>query len=409
MSRYFDNGQYNLTKLLLKTNTSQKVEVDLRPAMYDMTLYETIYKETLSGNLTIIESSNIVREYSLGNRETIEIEFNTAGVDKTTKMKAVVYKVGEPQRVSDHATGHTIYFMSEEALNSVRKKTFWGATDVISSLVTRLYDGIKRAVDPKPLEVSPTMLIQSYVFTGNEALDAIHMVSSKAMSASGNRGYVFYEDFDKFNFKPLEELYQQDPVVEYAYKNSGVYNDVKNRAAEAFNAYQDYEVLPAANMAQRLTDGLYGSSWANFSINQKFIAIENYDAKKDFDQSKSLGKSPLPIDNDYNDAYSDRLFLSYSCSTDEAHQPMVLNKMTKARSSAFSVSIGVFGDSTLRVGQTCKANIPNWSSNGMQPSGADRDVLTGKFLIAEIKHQFTQKLYTQRIKIVKDAYEEITA
>lgn len=409
MSRYFDDGQYNLLKLTVKTATANPVELDLTNIMVDLVLYESIYTDTLSGNVSIIETDNMVKEYSLGNGEVIEIQFNTAGIEQVTRMNAVVYKVSEATRVSEHATGYILHFMSEECLNSLRRRQFTGHTAEISSIVSEVYDRIKRGTDPKPLEVTQTRNIHNFVFTGQEGLRAIQMMANQAISTADETGYLFFEDMDKFQFVPLEKLYQQEPVVEYVYKNSSVFEDVKKKNEESFNAYQDFTVIQGSNLSERMNDGVYGGTWARFSILDKNLQIVNYNAKDNFVKEKSLAKSPVPIDSNYNDSFSDKLYLTYGLEQNDGFNPYVNGRMNKLRSSNFAISIGTFGDSTLRVGQTCKANIPNWSIDGMDPTNPNRDVLTGKFLIAEIKHIFSQKLYTQRIKLIKDAYEEVTA
>lgn len=408
MTRYSDNGQYEIGKLLIRTNTSNKVDIDLRSVMKDMTIYESLYSDTISGNVTIVESENVVNQYMLGNKETIEINFNTVGIENVKKCKCIVYNVSEPYRMSEHSSAYTLYFASEETFNSIRYKNFTGHRTEISNIVQVLYDRMKRSVDPKPIRITKTKNIEHFVFTGNEVIDAIHLVSDKAISQSDQCGYIFYEDMDQFNFIPLEEIYTQDPIVEFAYKNSGVYEDVKNAAEESFCTYQDFEILKSPSYIQRMKDGMYGGSWLNFAITDKAINVVNYDYLYNYDKAKSLAKSPIPIEEEVNQEYSDKFTIKYSLETEYNYEAMLRNKIQKERSSNFAVSIGTFGNSELRVGQVCKANIPNWSPDGMQPTNPDRDVYTGKFLIAEIKHVFNQKLYTQRIKIVKDAFEEIT-
>lgn len=406
MTKYYDNGQYELVKLTITTNSNTPIEIDIHAIMYDMTIYESLFNDCISGNISIVDADNLVREVCLGNFEKIHIEFNTAGVDEVTKLDVICYKVGPPYRMSDHASGHILYFASEEMFSSLRSKEFSGYNEEVSLIVTKLYEKLKRVDSPKPLDASKTKNIENFVFTGQELFKAISMAALKAVSVKEDTGYVFYEDMDKFNFKSLEELYQQEPVIEYVYKNSSVFEDVYNRHEEAFNSYQDYEILEGDNIAQKVMDGQYGSTWQNFTLATKSLEVYNYTASQAYNSAKSLGQYPYPTNKNVSSSFLDKLFLSYTNSPNSLI-PIVNAKMNKLRSNSVVISIGVFGNSKLRVGNVCKANIPNWSKNGMQPTGADRDVLTGKFLIAEIKHVFTQKLYTQRIKIVKDAFEGV--
>lgn len=406
MDKYFENGQYMLNKLSITTNSTTPVELDINAVMKDMTIYESIYNNTISGNITVVDSSNMIREYNLGSYEKIKIEYNTAGVETPTVVNAIIYKVSKPFRMSEHASAHTLYFASEELFNSIANKVFTGHEEEISSIVEKLFDIIKRKEETKGLVADKTKNIENYLFTGNTTFDAINMVAEQATSLAGDNGYVFYEDLEKFNFTTIEALYKKEPVIEYAYKNSGVFDDVKvTRNEESFNAYQDFEIMDYNSYSQNLTDGEFGSAWGNFSIYDKRLDIYNYSVDQNFDSEKSLGTKQVPLPNGWANNFNNKLSLSYASNFGTKFVPTVDGRMVKLRSSNFVVSIGVFGDSTLRVGSTCIANIPNWSSDGMQPSGADKDIYSGKFLIAEIKHIFTQKLYTQRIKITKDEYE----
>ena len=407
MAKYYENGQYDLNKLLILTNEAEPIQLDIRAVLNDMTIYESIYNNVISGNVTIVESANLIREHALGNYEKIKIEFNTSSVEQPTTVNAIIYKVSKPFRMSEHASGHTLYFASEESFNSVAEKVFTGHEGVISDTVQVLYDTVKRKDETKEIKITKTKNIENYLFTGDAVFEAIDMMAEAAVSEADDAGYIFYEDLDNFNFLPLEELYQREPVIEYAYKNSSVFDDVKKtRTEEAFNSYQDFEIMDYNSYSRKLQDGEYGGAWGNFSLSQKQLTVYNYSIMNNFNYAKSLGIPPLNLPNGWGNNFSNKLGLTYTSMFGTKFVPTVNGRMVKLRAANFVVSIGVFGDSTLRVGNTCIANIPNWSSNGMQPTGPDRDIYSGKFLIAEIKHVFDQKLYTQRIKIIKDAYEE---
>jgi hypothetical protein len=400
MSTYASDGQYELNYLSIIKNDELEKEFDIMAAMKDMTIYESIYTNTISGNVTIVDSTNFIKEYSIGNRETIKISYNTAGVDTPTSYVGTVYKVSKPFRMSDHASGYTLYFMSEESFISNRRKQFSGHKEEISNIVQKLYDGTTRLKDPKPLRLTKTRNIEHYVFTGDTTFEAINMIGSQAVSDANDNGYVFYEDMDKFNFVPIEELYQQDPTVEYYYKNAGNFDDVSKKHEETFNAFQDIEIMDGNSYTQSVLDGEYGSAWGKFSIYEKNLHVYNYDVGSKFDETKSLGKSPYIGNHDKNAVYSDKLYIGYASNESTYFEPYVNGRMVKLRASNYVVSAGVFGDSTTRVGIVCKANIPTWCAN----LGGKN--VSGKYLVAEIKHIFTQKLYTQRFKLIKDAFEE---
>lgn len=402
--RYLDSGDYDLHRLSIFTNTVNQVEIDLRPGMLDMTIYESIYTPIISGNVTVVDSTNMIKENAIGNGELIRISYNTSGIKTPVEYFGIVYKVSEPIRVTEHSTGQTIYFVSPEAFNSLKNRVFNGYTEDNFNIVNKLYEMMKFQARPKELNITPTKNIENYVFTGDTVLEAIDIVTKDSVSTADESGYVFYEDMEKFNFVPLEQLYKTDPVVEYAYKNSSMFDNPNNRAEESFNTYQDFELMPPTNYMQKTMDGEYGSSWAVFSTYTNTLNIIEYGASQDYDSTKSLGVGPQLSTLTMFHNPLNKLSIDYATDSETKFYARIKNTMTKLRSSTVVVSIGLFGDSTIRAGNVCKATIPNWSMTADSDS-EPKDYISGKFLIAEIKHMFKQNLYTQRMKLVKDAYE----
>ncbi|MNE96402.1 hypothetical protein D3C80_1946030 [compost metagenome] len=81
--------------------------------------------------------------------------------------------------------------------------------------------------------------------------------------------------------------------------------------------------------------------------------------------------------------------------------------MKLLKSNSFTVNIGTFGNSALKAGLVIKATIPSFSQDSLGPN--DFDNISGKFLVAEIKHILSGKMYNQRIKLIKDSFEETIA
>jgi hypothetical protein len=203
----------------------------------------------------------------------------------------------------------------------------------------------------------------------------------------------------------MEELYTQEPVAEYAYRSNASYDDVNNAYEESFNTFQDFEIEEPNKFIDDLHDGQYGSAHGFLSIMDKSMTVHNYNAKDKFDSSKSLGKSSMSLDQSFNDKSSDRVSLHYRGEKRDNESSFVDNKMKLLKSNSFSVSIGTFGNSSLKVGDVIKASVPSHSKESLTPGGHDN--ISGKFLIAEIKHILTPKIYNARMKIIKDAFEEV--
>jgi hypothetical protein len=233
-------------------------------------------------------------------------------------------------------------------------------------------------------------------------LKVINKVSDRARSKSGDYGYMFYQDNRKFNFKPLQYLFQQDPTTEFINVDQGVYRDVKQKAVERFTAIQKIEIDPLNNTySERIARGHHGTRWYSIDIQQKQVVKSDWSKNANFNSEKSLGNHPEL----FNDIDTEVDGLHYSEVQRDVSQGLAdkqKNTMIKDCIFTFRAYITVMGDSSLCIGQTAKVNLPNWDNRG---DASKVNPYDGKFLITEIKHVLTKRSYIQSITVQKDAYQ----
>lgn len=408
MAKYVRSGQYELVKMVILTNTSNPIELDISASFMDAVIYESIFDGTMSGNVSFVDTNNTVQRYGLGRGETVTITWYTTGIEGSPiTVVGTVYDCQGPMPLGDQAGGFTLHFASPEFIASMQQKLFSGHTDSCSAIVEAIIKKVGRQAPAKakPLLATPTRNIEHIVFSGQTPTRGIDMCSRRAVSTTNMSGYLFYENNQEFRFAPVEELYEQEPIAEYAFRSNASYDDVDNAYEESFNTFQDFEIEEPNKFIDDIHDGQYGSAHGFLSIMDKSMTVHTYNAKDKFDPTKSLGKNAMSLNQGFNEQNSDRVSLHYRSSKQENESSVVDNGLKLLKSNSFAVNIGTFGNSALKVGLTMKASVPSNSSESLTPGGHDN--ISGKFLIAEIKHILTPKIYNARMKIIKDAYEEV--
>lgn len=408
MANYSRSGEFELVRIELTTNTTNQVLIDLKDSYVDAIIYESIYENVITGSVSIVDTNNNIQKYGLGNGEVIDIEWYTSGVNtESVYISGVVYDIIGPTELSDHSSGFTLHFASAELINSLKARVFTGHNGTCSTIVEELFSRIARTsskpIKPKPLITSPTRNIEHIVFTGQPCFQAISLCVNRSISADNMLGYLFYENNQEFKYVPLEELYKQEPVTQFKYNNKAVYENVKSSHEESFNNIQNFEYEEPNKHLDNVLDGQFGSSWGYVSLQDKTMKVIQTNSKDNFDETKSLGKTPNLLSSGFNDKYNDKLTIKYSQSHLPNQVTFANNSLKILKSNSVVVNIGMFGNSTLKVGTTCKASIPSFSSEDF--SLDETDVVSGLFLIAEIKHVITPKQYNQRIKLIKDSFE----
>jgi hypothetical protein len=406
MSVYTASGNYELTKLVLRTEDSSPdnntgLFWDLRPFLAEASLFESIENVAMSGYVAIVESFNISDVLPLYGNEIVEMEFVTAGSDHAVKYSGRVYKITDRHRISEHASGYVIKFVSEASILSQRKFVNRGFKSTIGEIVDSVYRTKLSGSVQKPLRVEKTRGIHTYTIGEQKPLEAIMWLSRQAKSSTGNSGYVFFENHSEFVFASLESMYEQEPVAHYNNKHSGVYSDVKKRHEEEFGRIQDVDMFEENSILDRYMEGFHGSEHMYFDIVEKRIVNYKFDNEKEFKPEKSLGDivNKKPVETG-RDLIRFRYVGDSTYTYDET-----LNIMKIKQSEMFKGRIVVFGDSKLLAGDIIEVDFPNWSSHQKEAKSA----YSGKVLISGIRHLLTQTSYSQNLLVRKDAYKDVNA
>jgi len=396
---YTDNAAYVLEYLTLDF---EQGELDLKDIFIAINLYESIEEPGMNGYIAVLDTFNLPDIAPLYGNEKIKFRFHTAGHEDTPiEYEGIVYKVGTKEQTTEHGAAYILYFCSEHVLKSRRTFTNQYYNGSISDIVTKIYS--KYLKTTKLLEVVPTKGNYTYTFGSIEPLDAISLMSPKAVSTESDHSYMFFETSGGFMFAPLQLLYKQDPVADYGYRNAGVHKDVSKRHEEQFETIQGIEFFDENSLMDRYQDGIHGSDHFMFDLKSKvYLDSEatNYNKAIWFDESKSLGA--VPDKRDVEQAH-DVIFFSVGYGELDIlnHKDYIEDKMKLRESDMFRANIQVMGDSILKAGDCITVTLPNWN----QDQEAIGTLFDGKVLIKKLCHILTPTAYTQTMQINKDAYE----
>lgn len=399
---YAGNGQYVLEhcRLLAKDqNTDEELTWDLSGFLFELSLFESLHSQTMSGYIAVLDTFNINNLLPIYGNETIELSFHTAGAEQNEiAYTGKVYKVSEKHRISEHASGYTIKFCSEAALLSKRTFVQRGFKSTRHEIVKDIYNTYLRGQSEKPLEAQETKGVSTYTWGTVDPLEAIQGVSRRCIGADGTFGFLFYENNQEFRFQSLQSLYQQDPVAIYSNRPAGVYNDVEDRFVEQFNSIQAIEINEENSLLDRIMDGLHGSDNVYYDILNKTLANKHYRKNESFDPNKSLGELP---DKKFIEDGEDIMRLTFLSGDAEQYTWEVESMMKKIESETFKAKLSVFGDSNIKVGDVIEVSIPEWNQFEDLKSPFE-----GKVLISAIRHTLTKTTYSQVFNIQKDSYED---
>lgn len=415
---YKNNGDYNLERVELTVGKDEKkTTLDLSQVYQDITIYESIYSPFMSGAITIIDNLNLLDYMTLGNGETLNLEWQTAGSDRTIKMECVTYGATTPIRNNEHSMIYTINFATTPFIFAKRQR-HWHAfkekklCGMVKETFASLLALFETSIPKKELVVAPAENTRHFVFAGQNTMEVFKMCSRYAKSMEDESGYVFYENNQEFQFTPVEKLFKNEPVMKYNLKERGSYtgnkqttshDPVKSGHEEAFNAYQDFSFEKPNTYLDRIMSGGLGEVYHFISIRDRFdkivVSSDNNNPEKALTTNTTMA--------DYATINGDgvvRVVPQLELYEDEDN--VVRNNTTLRRLDNVMINIAVFGNSNIKVGDIIEATIPRWNTDMGEVESFDK--YSGKYLIAEIKHVLNRTSYNARMKIVRDGFNDIS-
>jgi hypothetical protein len=380
----------------------------------------------ISGEVGILSRINIVDELRISGGETIQLRLATPQ-KKEIELIAKVYDIN----IIDYETANraiVLKFCSPEKMTSdkikfnrtYRKVPYSDmAADIFSTL---------NSVGDKKLDVEPTKNVGTLIVNNKSPLAALNMITKTSISDTYlGADYVFFETLDKmFKFRSIESMVDPDknePVITYYY-------DAPPKSAHALShlvRIRNYKLLRMPNQVTDVQSGMYSSRLISNDLVKRQIKTTVFDYDEHFKKTKSVDyneingeTTSLTNNKDYSKVSDSRIcFLPKSFRAfdvednpgsyeDFIEQNYLVRNSQLLQHTAIRLQITVPGDSQRRVGEVVDVMFPSSEEKYSSSRGEDDMLLSGRYLVAKIKHVFTSKQngYYTVLLLVKGTYKE---
>tara|TARA_B100000131_G_scaffold322641_1_gene377349 strand:- start:6708 stop:8114 length:1407 start_codon:yes stop_codon:yes gene_type:complete len=455
-SGFYAPGAIETLALHIKSFDDSQEVIDLRDICTVYNIYEDVYSHCLHAEVNINDALNIYDELPMCGDEVIELSFKTASSElMPINLLFRVYKIGDRIPVNDKMFNYTLYCVSEEEVVDTTTEVqesfnHESGTDIIEKIfkahlknastgldqrITGIQNnpssaGVNSVLYPdgKQLHINEEATgLYSYVGHGETALTTIDKLSGELENTSINKSctWLFWENFEGFNFETLEKMAQKSSIEEYIYviKNK----ELSQSQASQYNEYQkidDLIIEPMYDSLDSMLDGGLGSKSKYIDPVTKTYNTVEYNYGKAFQKETHMERNP-----NKNKSFLDRYpfediktitmwsdFSQQDCKYIKSKLP---NKQDHRRKQNFfpkklawtknfeaiKIRFSVPGDSAITTGQCIDVFIP-------APSGLTRDkdqenkYVSGKFLITSIRHEIdmANQKYVTYIEGVKDTF-----
>jgi hypothetical protein len=396
---------------------------DFSKMVVEINYFEDIYSPTITGNLILNDSSGFLNMLGFSGNEYLMLSFGKPGLDTRKISKTFrIFSVSNRGMVKDQNENYILNFCSEETVLSEQYKVSKSYRNKKVSEIIKDILFNQMAVRTGKFEdsnIEETQGTRDIIIPNLKPFEAISWLSTQAISNSPKTEgspYLFFENYNGFNFKSLQSLYTGNSYKTYKYepKNTTLPDDarVQDMAAEltnvlAFENISNFDTINSIN-----TGGFANRLYAIDTIRQSYTVNDfdywDYSLKTEgLDTFPAITNAKNRKGDSANTTYNSVIkiattntgqstYNSYIKSNSPDIKDTFVEKRIPYRTAQLShinmvrFKISVPGDPLLTVGMVIEFNVPELRT--MEDGGRIWDIYySGRFIITAVRHIINQE------------------
>ena len=395
----------NVSEITL-TNFAGKT-INLFPNFLGIDIQEDIFVPVVSGNITLIDTTNLYENFPIIGEETISITYSDF-YSKPITRKFSVYGIGAREKTTERGSVYVLNFCSEELLhNRINNYSKSYKDALVHDIVT---DAMSRVKSIKELNIQQTQELQDFIAPNLHPFDVCSQMSNRAISTEGHNGtYLFFEDKEKFNFVSIEKLIEK-PAISYKIGNAKIIG-----ARDPKFILKNYVFMNAANNINGMMTGSQSVEVKSLDLLHRKVINESYDHFNDEDYSKinrinSNNPDLKTTSNDYK--YKSKTGLTKLTITSSEYKSTKNKNMAKRYNSLSTYMNGpkihaeLPFNSDLTIGDVVDVSIPQMDGQKRSDIPEYDKYIQGKYLVTALRQVIGPAQGETVVELAKDTYPQ---
>jgi len=295
------------------------VAIELKDIYSEINIYEDLFTNTLSGNIIVIDTVNLLSKMPVVGYEVIKIKYKTAmdfsdlSEDGIKTLTFRVSGISPRSTTSNRKTEiYTINLVSEVFYNDLTRKVNKSYSGNIQSTVKSIFDSYIVPYDmnfsdyfPKPILDINSNIVNDYkcIIPGWSPFRSINWLLSKAFSSKKytDVSFLLYQDSntEKFIITTLNDLFDNSLISQVYYygdvfANQNTETGERNRT-NIFNIAHKLSISNTFNILDNISSGLYSGSVYSHDLIKKEIRSDKYSYNDFAFTDKSTKDEKYPV------------------------------------------------------------------------------------------------------------------
>jgi len=416
------------------------VVVDLKDIYSEINIYEDLFNNTITGNIILIDSLNLLNKIPIIAQESITIRFKTSmdfsdlnedGIKEITlRVSGISGKVLSPNRKS---YVYTIELTSMVLMTDLTRRINQSYKGNIGTTINDIFDAYIKPFDmdyssffDEPKLFFDVQIANEYscIVPNLSPLETINWLLTRSVVFDNplDVSCILYHNSNSGNYvvSSLNTLLNKPKIVQtYYYGNvfSGGNTQYGERnRSNVFNIVHSFDISETNDLIENTTQGLFSGSLYEHDLIKKTIELKkyNYNSFVFSDRSEEDGKNPiLPTKNEFVTSTNSKVaFYSKRDSLNDALIEQDIEKHTsrifERRSllnqiQLFRINLSCYGDSRRTVGERVTFIAPPAGSVDEKSDNIFDKNLSGEYLITALHHKITLDTYDMVMEISKNS------
>lgn len=442
---YQKAGDYNLSSFINLIPYTYDVDgadlqrINIHGLVQEISIYESIDANVITGNMVIVDASNVFGEIPITGLERLEFTVATPGVSKfydftvESGEPVFVHKIEKQEELSANTKGFILHFCSMERVRN-QSRLFSRAYHNNHELIVQ--DILRTQLQSKKTFIfEPSKSMHKHVFPTVNPFSAINYLANDTQSKAHNgAGYKFYETSSGFHFQSIESMTNlssgtpRPNIAEYTIKRKGVRGGGDRNIESDLQSIENLEVSKRTDTLLNFDTGAYGSEMITHNQFTKQFTTENFNylgnrltvSQMETDKSGEVlvGQGIIPnafiegnktpadmIGRRYFKSTTTKLHNNASLPPKEKIDQKRVSKNVALMNTEVKISVpGFFG---VGAGDVVGVEIPAYQNTSL---GAT-DSISGKYLVCECRQLIRKDLtsHTTHLTLRKDAFKRVLA
>jgi hypothetical protein len=434
-------GQVQIDNLVLISFRKQSF-LNLTDYLVELILNESILDYTVSGEIVLSDSRNLINAFNMVGEEYISLTIRTPTLSSDRSISKIfkVYALKDKMYAKDGSTLiYTLSFVSLETFQDLLNPIYRSFSGKPEAIVKQIYEdylitnrNIQISGEPAADVKTPltffgeTANTIKFVSPGWSPVKCINWVSSKTLPANEkSANFLFWETTKGFYFGNLETILNKPQVASigtYMYSASSITTMDEEGLRDAKFMYNIRSLVfdRTFDQLKNHLDGYIANRIIDVDVvNKKFENVD-YDHGKSFKNYSHLEKDqPVPIfDENTPRNPTTCLDINYSCpglhtGFENNFSERVKNIWGNRRSNLlelhnFKMEIMIPGRTDIEAGQTIYIEFPKKDGGALTMEDKNTyevdPMYSGYYLITHLAHKINPRTHYTSLVLTKDSF-----